>query len=183
MVNIIVAFPRAEDGRNMKSILMRNGFQVTAVCTTGAQAINQADALNDGIVVCGYRIQDMLYAELYENLPERFEMLLLTSRLHLNEEKPQGVICVPMPLKVVELVNTLSMMSEGLERQRRKRHQRPAVRNEEDQADIRMAKEILMERHGMTEGEAHRYIQKCSMDSGNSMAETARMIISIKNNS
>ena len=31
----------------------------------------------------------------------------------------------------------------------------------------------------MTEAEAHRYIQKCSMDSGTNMVETAQMIISI----
>ena len=44
---------------------------------------------------------------------------------------------------------------------------------------IRKAKEVLMERSYMTEAEAHRYIQKCSMDSGNNMAETARMVLEI----
>ena len=34
-----------------------------------------------------------------------------------------------------------------------------------------------MERNRLTEEEAHRYIQKCSMDSGNHMAETAEMIL------
>ena len=31
----------------------------------------------------------------------------------------------------------------------------------------------------MTESEAHRYIQKCSMDSGTNMVETAQMIMSL----
>ena len=31
----------------------------------------------------------------------------------------------------------------------------------------------------MTEEEAHRYVQKSSMDSGNSMVETAQMLIRI----
>ena len=31
----------------------------------------------------------------------------------------------------------------------------------------------------MTEEEAHRYIQKCSMDSGTSLTETAEMVISM----
>ena len=44
---------------------------------------------------------------------------------------------------------------------------------------ITNAKRILMERNNMTEIEAHRYIQKCSMDSGTNMVETAQMIISI----
>ena len=36
-----------------------------------------------------------------------------------------------------------------------------------------------MERNSMTEEEAHRYIQKCSMDSGTNMYETAQMVISL----
>ena len=33
----------------------------------------------------------------------------------------------------------------------------------------------------LTEEEAHRYIQKCSMDSGTNMVETAQMVLSIMN--
>ena len=36
-----------------------------------------------------------------------------------------------------------------------------------------------MARNHMTEEEAHRYIQKCSMDSGTNMAETAEMVLSV----
>ena len=41
------------------------------------------------------------------------------------------------------------------------------------------AKTLLMERNNMTESEAHRYIQKCSMDSGTNLVETAQMVISL----
>ena len=44
---------------------------------------------------------------------------------------------------------------------------------------INQAKALLMERNNMTEEEAHRYIQKCSMDSGTNMLETAQMVISL----
>lgn len=181
MVNIIVAFPRLEDGRSIKHILMRNGYQVTAVCTTGAQVLNQADFLNSGIVVCGYRLADMVYTELHEMLPGYFEMLLVASRTRWGDGQQAGIICVPMPLKVHELLSTLEMMAENMARRRRQRRQKPQVRSAEDKAAIKEAKAILMERNNMLENEAHRYIQKCSMDSGTDMAETARMIISIKN--
>lgn len=36
-----------------------------------------------------------------------------------------------------------------------------------------------MARNNMTEEEAHRYLQKCSMDSGNNIVETAEMVLSI----
>ena len=46
---------------------------------------------------------------------------------------------------------------------------------------IDQAKSLLMERNNMTEEEAHRYIQKCSMDSGTNLIETAQMVISLIN--
>ena len=64
MVNVIVALPKLEEAKTLKSILVRNGFQVTSVCTTGSQAISQADGLHDGLVICGYKLEDMLYDEL-----------------------------------------------------------------------------------------------------------------------
>ena len=36
-----------------------------------------------------------------------------------------------------------------------------------------------MGRNNMTEEEAHRYIQKCSMDSSTNMVETAQMVIAM----
>ena len=39
------------------------------------------------------------------------------------------------------------------------------------------AKRILMDRNRMTEPQAHRYLQKCSMDSGTSLPESAAMVI------
>ena len=59
MANIIVAFSKPEDAKSIKNILMRNGFEVIAVCTSGAQVLSQLDDLSSGIVVCGYRLTDM----------------------------------------------------------------------------------------------------------------------------
>ena len=46
-----------------------------------------------------------------------------------------------------------------------------------EQSTIDSAKALLMERNQMTEDEAHKYIQKISMDSGNNLVETAEMIL------
>ena len=55
-------------------------MDVIGVCTTGAQAMHYADTVDDGIVVCGYRMKDMMYTQLREYLPESFEMLLVASQ-------------------------------------------------------------------------------------------------------
>ncbi|MCD2492114.1 ANTAR domain-containing protein [Lacrimispora sp. NSJ-141] len=179
MANIIVVFPKAEDAKNIRNILTRNGFNVTAVCTTGAQVLNYTDSLNDGVVVCGYRFADMRYAELYDYLPDGFQMLLVASQQYWGECTADNLVCVSMPLRLHDLIDTLTMMEETLVRRRRKLRECPRQRSAEDKEAILKAKEVLMERNNMTETEAHRYIQKCSMDSGTNMAETAQMILSI----
>ena len=49
MTNIIVVFPKLEDAKNIRNILARSGLQITAVCTSGANALAAMEGLNDGI--------------------------------------------------------------------------------------------------------------------------------------
>ena len=86
---------------------------------------------------------------------------------------------LPMPLRVHELVSTLEMMIQTQERRHRRRRRMPKARSREELELIDRAKEMLMDRNHMTEDEAHRYIQKCSMSNGSSLVETAEMIISL----
>ncbi|MBO4981000.1 MAG: ANTAR domain-containing protein [Lachnospiraceae bacterium] len=179
MTSIIVVLPKMEDAKGIRNILVRSGFSVIGVCTTGAQAISQADGLNDGIVVCSYKMMDMVYSELHECLPPGFEMLLMASQRLINECYGNDIVCLSMPLKTDDLINTVHMMEEGIERRRRKLKQKPKIRSNEEEAAIQEAKEILMVRNHMTEEEAHRYLQKCSMDSGTNLVETAGMVLSM----
>ncbi|KIR02964.1 Ethanolamine two-component response regulator [Lachnospiraceae bacterium TWA4] len=179
MTNIIVVFPKIEDAKNIKNLLMRNGVQVTVVCNSGAQALSYADEFHNGIIISGYRLKDMMYTDLLVDLPRGFSLLLITSNLHVEEASQMGVMCVSMPVKIQHLVQTIFMMSEEIERARRRRKEKPVKRSSEDRQVIETAKELLIERNHMTEQEAHRYIQKCSMDSGTGMVESAKMILSI----
>lgn len=179
MTNIIVALPKIEDAKGIKNLLVRGGFQVTGVCTTGAQTISVADELNDGIVICSYKLVDMVYAEVKECVPPGFEMLLIASNHLLSQCEGSGVVCLSMPLKVGDLLSTVGMMAEGIERRRRKAKWQPKVRSAEEENAIKEAKELLMARNHLTEEEAHRYLQKSSMDSGTNMVETALMVLSM----
>lgn len=177
MESIIVVFPKQEDSRNIRNILVRNGIDVDAVCTTGAQVLECANSLDEGIVVCSYRFRDMYYTQLREQMPAGFEMLLVASQAHWMDEDGMPVVKLNMPIKVFDLVNTVHMMLEAGRRKHKKARLAPKTRTDEEKALIRQAKGILMDRNGMTEDEAHRYMQKCSMDSGTGLVETSQMII------
>ncbi len=181
MTNVIVLFPKIEEAKSVRNLLVRHGFQVPAVCTTGAQALAQADALGDGILVCGYRYADMMYSELHDCLPPHFEMLLVASKRVWDDCIGNDIVCVSTPIRVQDLLNTLEMMAVQIERRRKRLRQKPKVRSEEDKKTVREAKELLMERNNMSEEEAHRYLQKCSMDGGRNLVETAQMVLSMMN--
>ena len=180
MTGVIVVLPKIDDARNIKNLLVRNGIAVSGICTTGAQAIALADNLDDGVVVCGYKLADMLYSQIQECIPPGFEILLLASHHIIGSGMiHSGIMCLSMPLKVHDFVNTVDMMIQGMERRRRRQKAKPKERSGKEAGLINEAKELLMNRNHMTEEEAYRYIQKCSMDSGTNMVETAQMILAM----
>ena len=178
MVGIIVVFPSKDNAANIRNLLVRNGMNVTGVCTSGAQALHYADTVDEGIVICGYKLKDMMYTELREFLPREFDILLLASPDKWSDGDAEGVMGLSMTLKAYDFINTMEMMLTNLKRRRKKKRE-TGKRDPAQQALIGKAKELLMERNHMSEEEAHRYIQKCSMDSGTDMTETAEMILRV----
>ena len=106
-------------------------------------------------------------------------MLLIASAAGIMEKDVDNLMSLSLPLKVHELLQTVEMMDYSITRRRKKLRQRPKVRSKEDQEMLDRAKGVLMERNGFTEDEAHRYIQKRSMDNGTGLVETAQMILSL----
>ena len=78
------------------------------------------------------------------------------------------------------LVSSVDMLAESILRSRKRKKRFVKQKNNQDFELIKKAKDLLMERNNMTEEQAHRYLQKTSMNSGNSMLDTALMIISLK---
>ncbi len=179
MTGIIIAFPKTEVGEKIRAILVRNGFHVVGICTTGAQVIQETNELDDGIVICAYHLPDMMYRELNEYLPAEFQMVTITSREDWASNGDPDVISLSLPLQAHELLSTMEMVLYNVRRARKSRKSRPQTRSPEEQAIIEQAKGILMSRNNMTEDEAHRYLQKTSMDNGTSFTETAQMILAM----
>ena len=93
MTGIIIAFPKMENGTNIKNILLRSGYQIMNVCSSGAQVLQEAHSLQEGIVVCGYRLTDMMYWELRDYLPEGFDMLLISSKDMVEDKTGDDGLC------------------------------------------------------------------------------------------
>lgn len=178
MFEIIIAFPKMESAKSIKNILNQNGISVAGIASTGAQAVDMAEELEAGIVISGYRFSDMHYRDLKGYLPENFSLLLLVSQKRLSQVEAEGTV-LGMPLKTHELLDMIEAMDTAYQRRRKKERQKPRQRSERDKLLIQKAKLFLMEKKGMSEEEAHRYIQKLSMDGGKDMAEAAGMLLAM----
>ena len=179
MISVIVVFPKLEEARSIKNLLVRNGIDVIAACTTGAQVMNLTDDLDYGIVVSGYKFIDMMYSELLECIPETFNMLLVASQRYYSDCSTSDIVCLSMPIKAADLVDTVNLMYDKLYYQMKRAKAKPAIRTEEEKQVITHAKLMLMQQKGMTEEEAHKYLQKKSMDNGTNLVETAHMILDV----
>ncbi len=179
MTGIIVAFPQTEVGKKIRAILVRSGLPVAGVCTSASQVIQESNELDDGLVLCAYRLPDMLYRELREYLPRSFQMIVLTTPENWADNGEDGIVSLSLPLKTNELIATVEMVAYSMDRAQKKPKKRGKVRSAEEQELIDRAKEILMSRNNMTEPEAHRYLQKTSMDNGTTFTETAQMILAM----
>lgn len=162
----------------MKNVLNRNGYDDILACNNASQVIAAANESDGGVVLCGYRLTDMHYSELYGYLPRDFRMLLVASPAKLQECSIGNIMCLSMPIHSHELISTLETMLMELSRLRRRSLKpQPKKRTQKEQKIIEDAKALLMERNNLSEEEAHKYIQKLSMDSGNNLVETAEMIL------
>ncbi len=180
MANIIVAFPKMEDAKFIRSLLQKNGYMVQGAVSSASAAIALANELESGVIVCGNRFMDMGHRELLELLPHGFQMLLVASRQALAQNQGENVVSLAMPIKMQELLSTVGMLTGHTRRPAKPEKQKPLKRTEEQKKLLQEAKQMLMERNNLTEDEAHRYIQKISMDAGRSAVETAQMLLSMR---
>ena len=173
---VIVAMPKIEDAMRLSGLLRERGIEVLHVCDTGSQVLAHMDEAEDGVLICGYKLKDVTHMELHGLMPNTFEMILTVSASKWDM-CAEGVLRIALPLKVSELTRTVEMVLSRSEARRRKGGKGPGGRTREQQEIVEKAQRLLIERNGMERAEAYRYIQKQSMNSGNSMVEVATAIL------
>lgn len=183
MKKIIVAFANIENANRVCEILVLGNYRVEGACQTGAQVLHMLNSveMNDVLIIMGYKLSDMVAIQLLEMLPPGIDtLLLLTANQHILCSE-YNAFSLTLPVRKNDLLNTVQMVFETGQKVIKPKAEKPTARKErtpEEKAIISQAKAILMERHNMTEEQAHRYIQKRSMDSSMSMVETAGIIVS-----
>ena len=113
--SIVIALPKIEDAKKIRTILNRHGLTVASVCSSVSNALANISELDSGVLICGYKLTDAYYKDALDDLPQYFEMLLLASQ-RIIDEAPNSVSTVQMPMKASALIDTVNDMLYHLER-------------------------------------------------------------------
>lgn len=174
MEQVIVAFESEKTCQRIKDILENSGTAFCLVCRSGDQVRRSANKQHIPVVVCGYKLADETAEDVLADLPPVCSMLLLAPQNRLDMVRNDALFSLPTPVSRSELIASVRML---LQLGCRQESGLQSKRNQEERQQIQLAKELLMERYNLTEEQAHRFLQKKSMDAGMKLSQIARLVL------
>ncbi len=192
MRSIILTFANPEAAIRVKKVLIGAGLPVGQTCASGAALLQLAMSNQaGGVVILPSRLPDISVPELLSRLPDTFDLLVLqTPGMMADYDQLPGLTFLNTPIAsalltemVISLLQTrrpsgYSSLGRILAvKERSSEEVPPPKRSAEDEALLRAAKDILMKTQGLTENQAHRRLQKRSMESGARLIDVARQTI------
>ena len=174
MEQVIVAFENTKSASRIKEILETSGTASCILCKTADQIRRTVNKIHITAVICGYKLADQTAEALADDLTPSCALLVLAGQNLLDLLQNDDIFRLPAPVSKSDLtasVRMLLQMGHRLERALRPR------RSPEELELIQQAKALLMDRNGMTEEQAHRFLQKTSMDNGTKLLQTAQMVL------
>ncbi len=204
MRQVIVAFERQSNCDRLREIIENGGEFSCVVCRTADQVRRAARKLRLDIVVCGFKLGEESCESLFYDLPQRCSMLMVAPQAQLDLCEGEGIFKLRAPVRRSELMASVRLLSQVAQSATRavvagaagndasqvaqsassqvargasSQGRSPAQRSQEERELVERAKAVLMGRHGMTEEQAHRFLQKQSMDNGARLTDTARLVL------
>ncbi|MGX8701415.1 ANTAR domain-containing response regulator [Caproiciproducens sp.] len=180
MSSILVANSNADYAKKIAAVLRTGGLNVSGVCTTGAQVIDFANRhYHGGVVVCSVKLMDMPALNLPGTAGSNYDFLFIVKSRQMDISESLSCASLIMPINRMDLISSVNMLLNISDYSSLTIQKKIAGGSFDEKQVIEQAKNILMERNHFTEPQAHRFIQKKSMDSGKKMIETAMIILNL----
>lgn len=171
---MILAFEREANSARLRELIESNGVADCLVCRSAAEVKRLVRKRRIGAVLCGFKLPDDSCQALYNDLPAGCSMLMLAPQTSLDLCETEDIFKLATPVRKSDLLSSVRML---LQLQQKIDKKRRPPRSEEEKLLVEQAKAVLMDRHGMTEEQAHRFLQKESMDNGAKLTDTARLVL------
>ena len=173
MERIVLAFSKHETAEKIKSILYGTGYDASYICHSRDELLRILSQIDDALVIMGYKIGGAVADEIYEDLYPGQKLMAIVKPENSDMIGSDEIFVLPLPVNRQSLISSIEIFLGVL-------HKGSSVRRSDDEEKIiEQAKLYLMEKHRMTEDQAHRFIQKRSMDTGTRFADIARLILHI----
>ncbi|NDL67750.1 ANTAR domain-containing response regulator [Anaerotalea alkaliphila] len=183
-VRVLIGSSNQKILKQLAQFLAENGMSVMGETADGFDLLRRANTIYPDVVVVDYNIKGINGHEVSELLvgDKTCPVIALVAELELAAfvNLNQDPLFVPLvkPCGKQALVNTIHLLSKTSKSIRDLEDQVQDMRKEKDSKQLlAKAKKLLMEHMEMTEEEAHRRIQKQSMDKGLAKVKIAEAII------
>lgn len=178
MSSIIVANSNPDYAKKIAAVLRSSGLFIGGVCCTGAQVIDFANKhYHGGVVVSSVKLRDMPAIRLPRVIGTGYDFLYLIGSEFAGMSESLDSVSLQLPINRMNLISTVNMLLNISDYTPLSIRKKMAGGNLEEKQIIQKAKDLLMGRNNLTEAQAHRFIQKKSMDNGKKMVETSLIIL------
>ena len=170
MARIIIASVSEDYRARLSRLLASSGFPMYRCCASGSELRRIVNESQDGIVIMAGSLPDCKPDELQWDYGDRVQILLLGKPALLESCQSPEIFRLSLPASGQVILGAVEMLSQLHQMQLPKR-----AGNEKQ--IVEQAKKILMQKHGITEQEAHRTLQLYAMHHGLKMVEYAAEIV------
>lgn len=171
MRGVVIAYPSERLALQLKRELTVCGIEVLAVCAGGSAVLNLAGTIGEAVVVCPLILPDMPANHLAETLPASFDIIAL-SKTDPSLHACSNLFVLTLPLSRDAFTALALSLCARQSSPSPKRKQRAP----DEAALLDKAKKILM-RKGMSEPQAHKYLQRSAMTRGIKITEQAQRVV------
>ena len=179
MSSIVVANSNPDYAKRIAALLRSSGLYAGVICTTGAKVMEFTSRhYHGGVVISSIELRDMPAVNLPRVTGNGYDFLFLVGSQLAEMCESLESACLLLPVNRAALISTVNMFLNLLDHTPPGLKRKLATGKYDEKQIVKNAKDFLMERNRFTEAQAHRFIQKKSMDTGKKMAETAMIILS-----
>ncbi len=168
--DVFIAFSNKNTALSIAKIVILAGFNAACAVLTAGGLKQKLSYYECGIIICGCQFGDENINELLTDIPEGFNVILIGTPAQLAYCEDERAVRLAVPINANELICYMDMLRPELPEGSKKR-------STQDRALIDKAKHYLIFHYNMTEPQAHRFIEKKSMETGRSMVDIAKKIL------
>ncbi|MGN1317697.1 MAG: ANTAR domain-containing response regulator [Lachnospirales bacterium] len=172
--NIFIALNNKKTALSIAKILISEGISVTAVIKNVSDLTTTLSYYKNGTIITSCLFDGIHIDRIMDYVPDGYTAIVVGNKEQLNNCENDNLFKLAVPLHKNDLICALDMMSTF-----DSSYQPESNKSLQDEKLIDRAKHTLIDTYNMTEEQAHRYIQKKSMDTGRKLVEIAKIILEI----